>query len=174
MTLADQSILDADLVVAAIGVRPDSQLARDAGLECAPNGGIVVDRNLTTRDPHIYVAGDAVAKHDAVDGCLVLVPLAQTANLQGHRIADRIMGREIGDRPVLGTAIVDLFGLQAATVGWNEKRLRAAGAPTARSTPIRPRPCRLLPRRHTDGAEAARRPLHRRDHRTPGRGPQEC
>ncbi|GAB2484006.1 hypothetical protein GCM10027030_17840 [Luteococcus sediminum] len=69
---------------------------------------------------------------------MVLVPLAQTANVQGRRIADRIMGREIGDRPVLGTAIVDLFGLQAATVGWNEKRLRAAGAPTARSTPIRP------------------------------------
>lgn len=129
VTLADQTVLDADLVVAAIGVRPDSQLARDAGLECAPNGGIVVDRNLTTSDPHIYAAGDAVAKHDAVDGSLVLVPLAQTANLQGRRIADRIMGREIGDRPVLGTAIVGLFGLQAATVGCNEKRLRAAGRP---------------------------------------------
>ncbi len=85
-------------------MRPSSQLARDAGLKCAPNGGIVVDRNLTTSDPHIYAAGDAVAKHDAVDGSLVLVPLAQTANLQGRRIADRIMGREIGDRPVLGTA----------------------------------------------------------------------
>lgn len=57
------------------------------------------------------------------------MPLAQTANLQGRRIADRIMGREIGDRPVLGTAIVGLFGLQAATVGCNEKRLRAAGRP---------------------------------------------
>lgn len=110
MTLADQSILDADLVVAAIGVRPDSQLARDAGLECAPNGGIVVDRNLTTRNPHIYAAGDAVAKHDAVDGCLVLVPLAQTANLQGHRIADRIMACVPRNSGVLG-ASGTCFGL---------------------------------------------------------------
>lgn len=127
VTLSDGQVLDADLVVAAIGVRPDSSLAADAGLELDDRGAIVVDEHWRTSDPRILAAGDAVAKRDAVTGDAVLVPLAQTANLQGRRIADTIAGRTHADRPVLGTSIVGAFGLQAATTGWNEKRLRAAG-----------------------------------------------
>ncbi|WP_409484626.1 FAD-dependent oxidoreductase [Arsenicicoccus dermatophilus] len=117
----------ADVVVAAIGVRPETTLAEAAGLELGERGGILVDDRLQTSDPAIYAAGDAVEKRDALDGSDVLVPLANTANLQGRRVADVIAGREVSDRPVLGTAVVGVLGLQVATVGWSEKRLRAAG-----------------------------------------------
>lgn len=127
VTLADGAVLPADLVVAAIGVRPESALAAAAGLRLGERGGIVVDRHFRTSDPDIYAAGDVVEKVDAVDGGVSMVPLAQTANMQGRRLADVIMGRPGADRPVLGTAIVGVFGLQVATTGWNEKRLRTAG-----------------------------------------------
>ncbi|WP_291083716.1 FAD-dependent oxidoreductase [Dietzia sp. UBA5065] len=129
VTLADGSTVPADIVVAAIGVRPDSTLATDAGLEVDERGGIVVDEAMRTSDPAIYAVGDAVVKRDAVDGSAVMVPLANTANRQGRMVADVIMGRAAADRPVLGTAIVGVFGLQVATTGWNAKRLAAAGRP---------------------------------------------
>lgn len=127
VALADGSTVPADLVVAAIGVRPDSGLAADAGLEVDRRGGIVVDESMRTSDPAIYAVGDAVTKRDALDGSAVMVPLANTANRQGRMVADVIMGRDAADRPVLGTAIVGVFGLQVATTGWNAKRLAAAG-----------------------------------------------
>lgn len=121
--------LPADLVVAAIGVRPDSRLAADAGLAVNDRGGIVVDDHQRTSDEHIFAVGDAAQKADAVSGGAAMVPLAQTANRHGRLVADVICGRETASRPVLGTAIVRVFGLAAATTGWNEKRLRAAGRP---------------------------------------------
>lgn len=127
--LADGTSLPADVVVAAIGVRPESALAEQAGLELSATGAILVDEHHRTSDPRVYAAGDAVAKRDAVDGEEVLVPLANTANLQGRRIADTIAGRDVADRPVLGTAIVGVCGLQVVTVGWNERRLSAARRP---------------------------------------------
>ena len=127
--LADGTRLDADVVVAAIGVRPDSRLAEAAGLRSSERGGILVDEHFRTSDPHVFAVGDAVAKRDALDAGQVQVPLANTANLQGRRVADVLAGRAVADRPVLGTAIVGILGLQVATVGWNEKRLRAAGRP---------------------------------------------
>lgn len=129
VTLADGSTVPAELVVAAIGVQPDSRLAEQAGLELGPRGAIVVDENWRTSDPHVFAAGDAVTKVDALDGSTALVPLANTANLQGRRIADVIAGRQVRERGVLGTAIVGLLGLQVAATGWNEKRLRAAEHP---------------------------------------------
>ncbi|MEL4357711.1 MULTISPECIES: FAD-dependent oxidoreductase [unclassified Luteococcus] len=125
--LSDGNRLDAQLVVAAIGVKPESTLAREAGLATGERGGIVVDEHFRTSDPDIYAVGDAAEKIDAIDGGPTLVPLAQTANLQGRRVADLIAGRQVTSRPVLGTAIVGVFGLQVASVGWNEKRLVAAG-----------------------------------------------
>lgn len=129
VTLSTGERLAADLVVAAIGVRPETSLAAAAGLRIGDRGGIEVDERMRTSDPDIFAIGDAVEKRDAVDGGAVLVPLANTANLQGRRVADVIAGREVTDRPVLGTAIVGVFGLQVAATGWNEKRLRAAGRP---------------------------------------------
>ena len=129
VTLDTGEVLPADVVVAAIGVRPDTALAERAGLRLGPRGGIAVDASLRTSDPYVYAVGDAVEKHDALDGGEALVPLANTANRQGRRVADVIAGRPGADRPVLGTAIVAVFGLQVAATGWNEKRLRAAGRP---------------------------------------------
>ena len=129
VVLGDGERLPADLVVAAIGVRPDSTLAVAAGLAVAERGGILVDEHCRTSDPDVYAVGDAVVKRDALDGSDVLVPLANTANLQGRRVADHIAGCRSPGRAVLGTAIVGVFGLQVAATGWNEKRLRAAGRP---------------------------------------------
>lgn len=126
VTLASGEEVPADVVVAAIGVRPDTDLADAAGLEVGERGGIVVDEHHRTSDPQIYAVGDAVVKRDALDGSQTLVPLANTANLQGRRVADHIAGQAGRSRPVLGTAIVGALGLQVATTGWNEKRLRAA------------------------------------------------
>ena len=129
VTLGNGDRLPADVVIAAIGVRPDSRLAAAAGLEVGERGGIVVDEFCRTSDPAIYAVGDAVVKKDAQDGSDVLVPLANTANLQGRRVADVIAGAGAAVRPVLGTAIVGVFGLQVGSTGWNEKRLRASGRP---------------------------------------------
>lgn len=127
--LSNGAMLEADIVVAAIGVRPESSLAADAGLAIGARGGIVVDAAQRTSDPHIYAVGDAAEKVDAVDGGPTLVPLAQTANRHGRLVADVISGRETTSRPVLGTAVVGVMGLTVATTGWNEKRLRATGRP---------------------------------------------
>ncbi len=129
VTLDDGSRLPAEVVVAAIGVRPDTRLAEEAGLALGPCGGILVDEHLRTCDPHVYAVGDAVEKVDGLSGDATLVPLANTANLQGRRVADIIAGQDRQDRPVRGTAIVGVMGLQVAATGWNEKRLRAAGRP---------------------------------------------
>ncbi len=121
--------IPADVVVAAIGVRPETTLALQAGLDLGPRGGILVDDQLRTSDPAIYAVGDAVEKRDAFDDSPTLVPLANTANRQGRVVADIIAGHGGSDRPVLGTAIVGVFGLSVASTGWNEKRLRASGTP---------------------------------------------
>lgn len=117
----------ADVVVASIGVRPEVTLAKAAGLTVGERGGILVDEQLRTSDPDIYAVGDAVEKVDGLTGESTLVPLANTANRQGRFVADVICGATIPPQPVLGTAIVGVFGLQVASTGWNEKRLRAAG-----------------------------------------------
>jgi NADPH-dependent 2,4-dienoyl-CoA reductase/sulfur reductase-like enzyme/rhodanese-related sulfurtransferase len=127
VVLSDDSVLSADLVVAAMGVRPESVLASQAGLAVGERGGIVVDREQRTSAPHVFAVGDAVEKHDAISGAGALVPLAQTANRHGRLVADVITGRKTSAAPVLGTAVVGVFELTVAAVGWNEKRLRAAG-----------------------------------------------
>ncbi len=125
--LADGRVIDADLVIMSIGVRPDVTLATSAGLELGPRGGIKVDAQMRTSDPRIFAVGDAVDKSDATTGEPTLVPLANSANRQGRLVADVIGGRSIRFGGVLGTAIVKVFDLTVATTGVSEKRLRAAG-----------------------------------------------
>ena len=129
VTLSDGSVVRAGIVVMAIGVRPDSSLAQVAGVATNGRGAIVVDDRMATNVDGIYAVGDAVAKRDALDGSEVLVPLANTANLQGRLVADAIVGRVAANRPVRATAIVGVFGMAAASTGWNEKRLVASGRP---------------------------------------------
>jgi NADPH-dependent 2,4-dienoyl-CoA reductase/sulfur reductase-like enzyme/rhodanese-related sulfurtransferase len=129
VTLNDGRILAAEVVVGAIGVRPDVHLAELAGLDLGPSGGITVNDANQTNDPDIYAVGDATEKPDAVSHATSLIALANVANRQGRRVADHIAGRPSRTVPSLGTAIVKVFDTVAATVGWNERRLGAAGRP---------------------------------------------
>ena len=127
VTLADGRTIPGDLVIGAIGVRPDNELARAAGLELGPNGGIAVDDANRTSDPDIYAVGDVAEKPDAVSRATSLIALANVANRQGRRVADHIAGRPSHAVPSFGTAIVKVFDVVAATVGWNERRLDGLG-----------------------------------------------
>jgi NADPH-dependent 2,4-dienoyl-CoA reductase/sulfur reductase-like enzyme/rhodanese-related sulfurtransferase len=128
----------ADLVVLAIGVRPDTQLARAAGLAIGERGGIRVDDHMRTSDPHIWAVGDAVEVKNMVTGQWELLPLAGPANRQARIAADAICGRDVRFRGVQGTAVVGLFGLTAALTGATEKALRRAGISDARSVYLHP------------------------------------
>jgi NADPH-dependent 2,4-dienoyl-CoA reductase/sulfur reductase-like enzyme/rhodanese-related sulfurtransferase len=124
--LANGVEIDAELVVMAIGVRPEVTLAKSAGLAIGERGGVKVDQFNRSSDPHIYAVGDAVEKLDALDHNAALVPLANIANRHGRVIADHIAGKNVREVDAQGTAIVKVFNLTVATSGWNEKRLIAA------------------------------------------------
>lgn len=117
----------ADIVILAIGVRPETTLARAAGLEIGARGGIRVDSQMQTSDPHIWAVGDAVEVDDFVLRDGTIVPLAGPANREGRIAADAICGRKTTFRGVQGTAICGLFGLQAASTGASEKALMRKG-----------------------------------------------
>ena len=125
--LSSGETIAADLVIAAIGVRPDTSLARGAGLAVGERGGIIVDDFNRTSEPTIYAIGDAAEKTDALDGNSTLVPLANVANRHGRVVADHILGRTVRPLATIGTAIVKVFDLTIAVTGWNEKRLVAEG-----------------------------------------------
>ena len=128
VTLSDGATLAADLVIVNVGVRPASALAVEADLELGPTGAIRVDGDQRTSDPHIWAVGDAVEVTQAITGARIPVPLAGPANRQGRRAADSICGRRTTPQAaVLGTAIVRVFGLTAATTGANQATLRRAG-----------------------------------------------
>lgn len=129
VVLASGRQVPAELVIAAIGVRPDITLAKAAGLDIGERGGIVVDEFGRSSDPQIYAIGDVAEKIDALDGEATLVPLANIANRQGRTAADHIAGREVRPVATIGTAIVKVFDLTVAATGWNEKRLVARGIP---------------------------------------------
>ncbi|MFZ5926240.1 MAG: FAD-dependent oxidoreductase [Acidobacteriota bacterium] len=117
----------ADLVILSIGVRPETKLARDAGLEIGARGGIRVDAQMRTSDPRIWAVGDAVEVKNAVTGEWHLCPLAGPAQRQARVAAASICGREAAFRGVQGTAVIGAFGLTAAITGESEKSLRRAG-----------------------------------------------
>ena len=119
--------IDCAFVVLAVGVVPESELAKAAGLELGPKGSIMVDSHMRTSDPDIYAVGDAVPVTDPVTGALKLTPLAGPANKQGRIAADNICGIPSEYRGTLGASVVKVFGLTAATVGLNEKAAKAAG-----------------------------------------------
>ncbi len=127
VVLANGIEIDAELVIMAIGVRPEITLAKSAGLEIGERGGVKVDEFNRTSDLSIYAVGDAVEKTDALDGGAALVPLANIANRHGRVIADHIAGKKVRPVAAQGTAIVKVFDLTIATSGWSEKKLKAAG-----------------------------------------------
>ena len=127
VTLADGRKLPADFVVMSVGVRPNSELAKSAGLEIGTRGGIVVNSRLQTSHPDIYAVGDAIQVKDGVLGIPAQIPLAGPANRQGRIAADNALGATKLYRGTLGAAVVKVFGLTAASVGATEKSLKKAG-----------------------------------------------
>jgi len=121
VSLSEGSDISADLVVVAVGARPNTELAIQAGLDMGDSGGVVVDEQQRTSDPHIWAVGD-VAQKPRADGHS-LVPLAGLANRHGRLAADSIMGRPATAVTAYGTSIVGFFGLAAASTGYTERVL---------------------------------------------------
>jgi NADPH-dependent 2,4-dienoyl-CoA reductase/sulfur reductase-like enzyme/rhodanese-related sulfurtransferase len=117
----------ADIVILAIGVRPETALAKTAGLEIGQRGGIRVDERMRTSDPDIFAVGDAVEVKDFVTGEWTLIPLAGPANRQGRIAAEVIAGRDSRFRGTQGTSVIGVFGATVATTGANEKLLTRLG-----------------------------------------------
>jgi len=121
--------ITADLVIFSAGVKPDVALAKAAGLELGPRGGLKVDEYLRTSDPDIYAAGDAVeTPHRALSGSW-LIPLAGPANRQGRLVGDNLAGRALAWKGSLGTSIVKVFAMTAGGTGANEKTLQRDKVP---------------------------------------------
>jgi rhodanese-related sulfurtransferase len=127
--LSDGRQVFPDLIIDASGVHPDTSLARTAGLRIGKSGGIWTDLQQRTSDANIYSVGDGSEKTDAIDGHGTLVTMAGLANRQGRAAADSIAGNPTPAEPALGTAIVALFDLTIAMVGWSERRLVASELP---------------------------------------------
>ncbi|HDM8221733.1 TPA: FAD-dependent oxidoreductase [Vibrio campbellii] len=116
--------LDTDILIMAIGVRPETKLAQEAGLQIGALGGIYTNEYMQTSDPSIYAVGDAVEEKDFVTGEQTLVPLAGPANRQGRMAADNMLGRQETYQGTQGTAICKIFDLAVASTGKNEKQLK--------------------------------------------------
>ena len=120
-------IVEAELVLLSIGVRPNSALAKDAGLALNARGGIQVDACLRTSEPDIYAVGDVIEVNHLVTGEKTMIPLAGPANKQARICADNITGSQKTYEGSMGTSVAQVFDLTAAAVGLNEKALLASG-----------------------------------------------
>ncbi|EME3969517.1 FAD-dependent oxidoreductase [Vibrio fluvialis] len=127
LTLSNGETLTTDILIMAIGVRPETKLASEAGLQIGELGGIYTNEYLQTSDPSIYAVGDAIEEKDFVTGQSTLVPLAGPANRQGRMAADNMLGRSETYQGTQGTAICKIFDLAVASTGKNEKQLKRAG-----------------------------------------------
>ncbi|MBD1557036.1 FAD-dependent oxidoreductase [Vibrio sp. S9_S30] len=127
LTLNNGESLTTDILIMAIGVRPETQLAQEAGLQIGELGGIQTNEMMQTSDPSIYAVGDAVEEKDFVTGSQTLVPLAGPANRQGRMAADNMLGRQERYQGTQGTAICKIFDLAVASTGKNEKQLQREG-----------------------------------------------
>ncbi|ODQ01577.1 FAD-dependent oxidoreductase [Salinivibrio sp. SS2] len=126
LTLNNGDTLHTELLIMAVGVKPEVTLAQQAGLAIGEKGGIVVNSTLQTQDPDIYAVGDAVEEIDFVTHKPTLVPLAGPANRQGRMAADNMLGSTEHYLGTQGTAICKVFDLAVASVGQNEKQLKHA------------------------------------------------
>lgn len=126
---ADGKELPADLVIMSVGVVPNSELAKEAGLTTGKTGHIVVDDHLRTSDPDIYAAGDAVEVVNRVTGQKVAIPLAGPANKQGRIMADNIAGGDSVYRGTWGSSVIKVGKLTAGSIGLTETKLKAFDLP---------------------------------------------
>jgi NADPH-dependent 2,4-dienoyl-CoA reductase/sulfur reductase-like enzyme/rhodanese-related sulfurtransferase len=144
--------LPADIVILGLGVRPETKLARAAGLTLGSSGGIQVDEQMRTSDPHVWAVGDAVEVRHVVSGTPHILPLAGPATRQGRLAADAIAGRDSRFRGVQSTSVCGAFGLVMAQTGATEKGLQAAGSTGYQSLYLHPG--------HHVGYYPGARPIH--------------
>ncbi|AZH27814.1 CoA-disulfide reductase [Paenibacillus sp. M-152] len=129
LRLTSGEMLQTDLVILAIGVVPENELAKQCGLELGFRGAIQVNAQLQTSDPSIYAVGDAIQVKDRYHGFATMVSLAWGANRQGRLAADHINGQAISYDGALGTSVIKTFALTAASTGNNEKTLQRLAVP---------------------------------------------
>ena len=129
ITLASGKTVPADAVILAIGVAPETGLAKAAGLEIGETGGILVDHNYRTSDKNIYAVGDAIEVFDRMTGKPSRLALAGPALRQARAAADAMYGIPDDNRGVIGSCALRVFGLNAAATGLNERNARKAGIP---------------------------------------------
>lgn len=127
LELSNGQTLASDITILSVGVAPDSELARQAGIELGLRGGILVDQNYQTSQKHIYAVGDAIIVKQEITGQDTLISLASPANRQGRQVADVITGLPRKNRGSIGTAIVKVFDLAAASTGLSERAVQALG-----------------------------------------------
>ena len=123
----DKGLLEADVVVLSLGIRPNTAFLKDSGLEFAKNGAILVDRSLRTALPHVYAAGDCAVVSNLQTGESAWAPMGSSANMEGRLLAEIIAGAEKTFPGVLRTAVVKMPGLNAARTGLNEDAAKEAG-----------------------------------------------
>lgn len=127
LELSNGQTLASDITILSVGVAPDSELASQAGIELGLRGGILVDQNYQTSQKHIYAVGDAIIVKQEITGQDALISLASPANRQGRQVADVIAGLPRKNRGSIGTAIVKVFDLAAASTGLSERAVQALG-----------------------------------------------
>ncbi len=119
--------MDTDMVILSIGVKPNSELAQNAGIAVNKKGGVIVDEYLATSEKDIYAVGDVIEVNHYVTNEKTMIPLAGPANKQARILADNLAGDRKKYEGTLGTAVAKVFDLHAATIGLNEKQLKAEG-----------------------------------------------
>lgn len=127
LELSNGQTLSSDVTILSVGVAPDSQLAKDADIEVGLRGGILVDQNYQTSQNNIYAVGDAIVVKQEITGQDALISLASPANRQGRQVADVIAGLARTNRGSIGTAIVKVFDLAAASTGLSERTVQSLG-----------------------------------------------
>ncbi|MGM0428519.1 MAG: FAD-dependent oxidoreductase, partial [Thermodesulfobacteriota bacterium] len=125
--VTDKRTLDADLVIMAVGVSPNADLARDAGLKISPAGAIVVNERMETSDPHIYAGGDCVEIQDLITETPAYFPSGSLANRQGRIIGTNLAGGNATFEGAVGTFAIKLFDLAIASAGLSLERARSHG-----------------------------------------------
>ena len=123
----DKRVIPAQMVVVAVGVRPNVELARDAGLAIGPSGSIAVNEYLETSDPDIYAGGDCAENTNLISKAKLFTPMGSTANKHGRVIADNISGEKIKYPGILNTGICQVLNWQAGSTGLNETSAKKAG-----------------------------------------------
>lgn len=127
IVLANGDVLESDITILSVGVRPRTKIAAQAGIELGDRGGIIVDKKYRTNYENIYAVGDAILIENQISGKLASIALASPANRQGRQVADIISGLKVENRGGIGTAILRIFDLAAGSTGLNERLLNQLG-----------------------------------------------